>query len=354
MSHEEPLKTSIGLRRALRGWSQNELAERSRIPRTTISAIEGERLSPSVATALTLARVLECSVEELFGGFAGSLKKMLSQWAWAPRGELARYWEAEVGGRRMLYPVEELFLNGIPHDGVWQGGVERSARSSLAEKTLVMASCDPAAGLLASEYARASGFRLVVFSRGGSEALDLLKQGLVHVAGLHRSTKEQPERNVETVRACMGEGFQLVRAVRWQEGLALGVDNRTRSLRSATKQARRWALREKGSAARECLDELCEGKKVSGRTVRSHAAVVEAVRGGWADAGMCVQLVAEEAGLNFLPVRVEMLDFCFSDSFSRDPRLLALVHLLRSREHRKLMSELLGYDARETGDLIKL
>lgn len=327
------------------------LAQRANVPRTTISAIEGKKLTPSVTAALALARALECSVEELFGGDANELMGSLSQWAWSPRGEPSRYWEAEMDGRRLLYPVEDLVLNTMSHDGVWQGGIERATKISLAEETLVMACCDPAAGLLASEYARSSGFRLIVFSRGGSEALDLLKRGLVHVAGLHRSTKEQPDRNGETVRARLGEGFQLVRAVQWQEGLA--TSHRARSARTVVKQSRRWALREVGSAARECLDELCEGKGLSGRTVRSHTAVVEVVRGGWADAGVCVQLVAEEAGLNFWPVRTEFLDFCFSDSLARDARVLALIRLLRSREYRKLMSELSGYDARETGELVK-
>ncbi|MBX7158036.1 MAG: helix-turn-helix domain-containing protein [Verrucomicrobiae bacterium] len=342
----------MALRRAVKGWSQMMLSNRSGVPRTTISAIEGDKLAPSVATALALARALECSVEELFGGVDRETSSSLSHWAWMPRGESSRYWEAEVSGRRLLYPVEGLFLNAISHDGVWQSGVERGTKNVLAENTLVMACCDPAAGLLASEYARVSGFRLIIFSRGGSEALDLLKRGLVHVAGLHRSTQEQPDRNEETVRDRLGDNFQLVRAVQWQEGLVLGAENHVRSARSAVKQARRWALREKGSAARECLDELFDGKSVSGRTVRSHSAVVEAVRGGWADAGVCVQLGAEEAGLNFLPVRMEFLDFCFENSLARDARVLALIRLLRSRDYRGLISELPGYDARLTGEFI--
>ena len=49
-----------------RQWSQADLAQRAGISRAAVSAIEGERLSPSVATALALAAVFECSVEELF------------------------------------------------------------------------------------------------------------------------------------------------------------------------------------------------------------------------------------------------------------------------------------------------
>jgi molybdate-binding protein len=69
---------------------------------------------------------------------------------------------------------------------------------------------------------------------------------------------------------------------------------------------------------------------------------------------VCVQLAADEAGLNFLPVRTEMLDFCFADSLARDPRGQALIRLMRSRSHRRLVSELPGYDARETGELLQL
>ena len=57
---------SVLARRRAREWSQADLARRAGISRAAVSAIEGERLSPSVATALALAAVFECSVEELF------------------------------------------------------------------------------------------------------------------------------------------------------------------------------------------------------------------------------------------------------------------------------------------------
>jgi molybdate-binding protein len=80
--------------------------------------------------------------------------------------------------------------------------------------------------------------------------------------------------------------------------------------------------------------------------------VAEAVSGGWADAGICVQLSAEEAGLRFLPVRAERLDFCFARTMQHDPRVQALIRLLRSRSYRALMSDLPGYDTRMTGEIV--
>jgi molybdate-binding protein len=223
----------------------------------------------------------------------------------------------------------------------------------MAEKTLVLACCDPAAGLLASAYARESGFRLLVMERGGGAALELLKLGLVHLAGLHRSTPDRPERNAETVRERLGDGYRLIRAASWQEGLALPVGDRSHTPSSIARQPRRWALREKGSAARECLDELLAGQPASGKPVHGHSAVAEAVRAGWANAGVCVQLTAEDAGLHFIPVRTEILDICYSDLLAHDPRMLALIRLLRSRSHRRLISELPGYDASETGEITR-
>lgn len=342
----------VALRRAARNWSQVELARRARIPRSSVSALEGKRLTPSVTAALAVAGALDCSVEELFGGGARPPLPGGPEWAWRPAGEPCRYWEAEVSGRRWWYPVESPALNSSAHDGVWRGGAEHETARGVAEQTLVLACCDPAAGLLAAEYARASGFRLLVLPRSGAVALDLLKRGLVHAAGLHRSTEEYPNRNAATVRAELGNGYRLLRAARWTEGLALAAADRARSADAVLRTSRRWALREPGSAARECLEEWSGRRRLAGRVVDAHSAVAQAIRAGWADAGVCVKLSAAEAGLNFIPLRAEALDLCLAGSQVRDPRIQALIRLLRSRPYRRLVSELPGYDARETGNLL--
>jgi putative molybdopterin biosynthesis protein len=343
----------VQARRKSRNWSQAELAKRAGISRTEVSAIEGRRLTPSVTAALSLAAALECSVEELFGRSETSSPQQ-SEWAWLPRANSCRYWEAEVNRRRLLYPVEAVGLNPLSHDGIWEKGVFRELSSAPGSTTLTLACCDPAAGLLAAEYARATGFRLLIFPRNGNAALDLMRQQLVHVAGLHRSTAENPQRNAQTVSAQIGENYRLLRAARWEEGIALPANDQTRSTNSVARCPRRWAARETGSAARECLDELLEGRRFSGREVNGHSAVAEAVRAGWAEAGVCVRFSAEEAGLNFLPMRTEALDFCFSASLQHDPRVQALIRLLRGRAYRRLVSELPGYDARETGEMMSV
>jgi molybdate-binding protein/DNA-binding XRE family transcriptional regulator len=342
MSTDATPENCVRFFRAERGWSQAELAQRAGISRTAVSAIEGRRLVPSVAAALALAAALDCTVEELFA--PQRVAEPGSRWAWPPPALPWRYWQAEVGGKTLLFPVETISsASGLPHDGLCGVTTRMPEMSPVARQTLVVACCDPAVGLLANLYARMSGLRLVVISRSSQQSLELLAQGLVHVAGLHLASREHRERNTEAVRAKLGDGYQLLRVCRWQEGLAVAKDQRARSIRSLAGARLRWIGREPGSAAHECMAEMLPGKVSARRIARDHRGVAEAIRSGWADAGVCLRLVCEEAGLNFLPLRDEYFEFCFPVSMEADPRLSALVRVIRSAEYRRMMSELPGY-----------
>jgi transcriptional regulator with XRE-family HTH domain len=51
---------SVRISRELQGLSQNELARRTEIPQSTLSAIENDRINPGVERAKVLARALKC------------------------------------------------------------------------------------------------------------------------------------------------------------------------------------------------------------------------------------------------------------------------------------------------------
>lgn len=341
---------SVQSLRLAREWSQADLAKRAGISRAAVSAIESSRLTPSVTAALSLAGVLGCTVEELFGRTADAAC-CESGWAWPAWQEPCRYWEAEVFGKRFFYPMEAMTFNPLPADGIWKNGVAHSSHSNTPETTLTLATCDPVAGLLAHEYARESGFRMLVFPRGGAAALGLAQERVIHVAAVHRSTDRAPARNATSAKEFLGPNARLLRVVTWESGVALPSTNRARSVKSLSKNVKQWAARESGSAARECLDDLLEGKTPVGREVDGHHSVAEAIRAGWADAGICVKLPAVDAHLNFLPIQTEALDFCFHSSIENDPRIQALIRVLRSRRYRQMIDELPGYDARLTGEL---
>lgn len=351
MSDANPHPNRVKAHRVMRQWSQAELAKRAGVSRAAVSAIEIGRLAPSVNAALALASALRCTVEELFGGGIATPGDQ-AEWAWPPANFPIRYWQAQVGARILRYPVESTAAGVVAHDGVSRNEAPlKVSDRKLASDTLVMACCDPAAGFLASEYCRSSGHRLLVLPRSSQKALQLLKEGLVHVAGVHLTTATKSDGNRHAVLANVGAGFSLVTVAHWEEGIAVSPSTRVRTVRDALRARLRWIGREPGSGAGECLDELL-GKRARPRRIAfDHRGVTEAVRCGWADVGVCLRLVSEEAGLGFFSVRQEAYELCFATEAAMDPRLQALVHVLRSNAYRNLLRELPGYDPKEIGQL---
>lgn len=335
--------------RLAKGWSQAELAERAGISRAAVSAIEMNRLVPSVSTALALAAVFECSVEDLFGA---PRQNESVEWAWQPSMKLNRYWQAVVGQRHLKYPVEATSMSSLPHDGVGEGVQAKPRESDDPRRTLVLASCDPAAGLLATEFNRVTGFRMIVLQRSSRKALELLKQDLIHAAGIHFATSDSPDCNEREVELSLGQDgpHQLLRLADWQEGLAIGQGASVSSVSAAFKSKLRWIGREPGSAARQCLEELAPQWPAPKRIAFDHRGVAEAIRQSWADIGICHRLTAEEAGLRFIPVRQEGFDLCYSSETADDPRMKGLHQFIRSSRYRTLFGELPGINTRHAGD----
>ncbi|HZZ71613.1 MAG TPA: substrate-binding domain-containing protein [Pirellulales bacterium] len=342
------LKNTVRRQRIARGWSQEELARRSGISRAGISAIEIERVVPSAAAALQLAATFQCRVEDLFSLSSGG--GLGPAWAWPPAREPCRYWEAEVAGRIFRYPLEANGLGVLPADGTARDGEFFTEAAHEPGRTLVLACCDPAVGLLVHQLAADSGVRLIVIPRSSHAALGLLKQGLVHLAGLHLSSAGS-EGNAQVVAAELGAGYRLVHSAVWQAGLALQPGTRIRSPRGAAQARLRWVGREIGSGARQCLNELLGKRAVFRRIAYDHRGVAEAVRCGWADVGVSLRLTSEERGLEFLPVREEAYDLCYAAALEGDPRMAALLQTIRSVRYRRALGELVGYDSAATGTI---
>lgn len=346
------------------GWSQEELASRSGVSRAGVSAIETGRLVPSTAAALALASAMGTTVESLFRLPGNQPRMGETTWAWPPPSMPWRYWRAQVAGRAYLYPVEDSPIGLVPHDGMaGPSGGEAAARSDPA-RTLVLACCDPAAGLLAAELARQEDIRLIVLPRSSGAALELLERGLVHAAGIHLARDDRPEGNAAAVLArCSAMGsttiqhrWQLLRIAGWDEGIALAPGLALGSVRDVLAARLRWVVREPGSGARQCLDELLQSPDRP-RNPRSwpvafdHRGVAGAIRGHGADAGICLRLAGEEAGLRFLSVRREAYDLCLADDARDAPLVRALIRVVRSEPYCRLLADLPGYDTARTGEL---
>jgi molybdate-binding protein/DNA-binding XRE family transcriptional regulator len=347
------IRNRVSDHRTTRGWSQDELARRSGLSRTAISAIETDRVVPSTAAALALAAVFGCRVEELFC-LAKAVRRNEPTWAWPPSGDSCRFWHAVVGAQTLLYPAERTFIGALPADGSLRTGAYELRAHADPDQTLVVAGCDPAVGLLAAELAHSTSVRVLPLIRSSRQALDLLHRNAVHVAGVHLQDHDAPGGNERAVRETLGPGYTLLRVARWQEGLALAPGLGIRSIRQAVSANLRWVGREPGSGARRCLDSILKDHhplpKGYNHVAGDHSGVVETIRTGWAQAGVCVRLSAAEAGLDFLVAREEDYDLCYRNDSEHDPRIQALVRVVRSQAFRRSLGELPGYHASATGE----
>lgn len=349
---EKPLRNHIKQFREEHGWSQQELAERARLSRAGVSAIEIGKLVPSTAAALSLARIFSCQVEDIFQLEVAEEWR----WAWSPSHEPCRYWRAEVGNNLFLFPAEPSPLGTLPHDGLYRDDSFFDRMSPDPTRTLVVASCDPAIGILASEFARTTNFRMLVLPRSSLQSLKLLRDGLVHVAGLHLAAIHEPEKNASIAHEVLNVPFRLLRVANWQEGLVLASGLGLSTVKQALAADLRWINREPGSGARQVLDEVFQDAPVPQAIpcTCDHNGVVTAVQSGLADVGVSVALAAEGAGLDFISIRKEAYDLCIPEAFEDDPRVRALIDVVRSKLFKSLLGDLPGYDNKQTGEMTNL
>ncbi len=328
-----------------KGLSQAELARRARISRSGLAAIEREELVPSVHAALALCRALGTSVEDLFA----SPPTEAPAWAWMPSRLPCGFWRVDLPDGERLLPAEGEHPACPPCDGWFDGGLLHFEGGE-PRRTLVLACCDPAAGLLVARLAQ-EGVRLVVLQRSSGEALELLAAGAVHVAGLHLAGEHDSRGNSHLAGARLGPGYRLVRLALWEEGVACLPSGVGGGLGRLIRPAVPWVGRRSGAGARACQDLVLGSRAAPGNLASDHSGVVAAIRQGWAQAGICPRFVAEAAGLGFFPVRREPFDLCHAEVLEEDPRLQALHRAIRCRAFQQRLSCLPGYDLEGVGEI---
>lgn len=60
------MRNDLAARRAERGWTQADLAERLGVSRQTVISIERDRFDPSLPLAFAIAQAFGCRIEEVF------------------------------------------------------------------------------------------------------------------------------------------------------------------------------------------------------------------------------------------------------------------------------------------------
>jgi molybdate-binding protein len=95
-----------------------------------------------------------------------------------------------------------------------------------------------------------------------------------------------------------------------------------------------------------------EDLKTFGRSLSSHTDVADAIRHGKADAGLAIEAVAREQGLDFLPLVWERYDLVVRRMEYFEPPLQRLFAFARTDLFREHAKSLAGYDVAGTGAVI--
>jgi len=358
--------------RQKRGFSAADLAQRAGISRQTIYAIESGSYVPNTAVALRLARTLEVTVEDLFALPADAPTSPLptEQVTLLPHPDAPR-----AGDPMQLCRVDRRTMASSPSPVPWYLPtadavlVEAPAQTGkatvqlfhneydLANRILV-AGCDPGISVLARHVLRA-GVELVVAQRNSSQALALLKQGAIHVAGTHLRDEASGESNLPAIhRLFARNSVAVVSLAVWEEGLVLAPGN-PKSIRSVADFARRDVSivnREAGAGSRQLLDAHLDrlglaSQKVRGydRLAGGHLQAAWRVRTADADCCIATRAAARVFGLDFIPLATERYDLAIRRQHLDYPPVAALLDTLNRASFRRELEGLGGYDTTAAG-----
>lgn len=308
------------------GLSQEELSKLVGIPRTTISAIESGRAVPSVDYAIKLAKVLGCSVEDLFG------QEELIPFPGFEKGLFVSY---KVGHRKILFPISLVEKKESPEGFLKKDGVEWFEKRHTP--TYAFAGCDPSFSLL-YEALREEGIRLLVINQSSMKALELLKASLVHLAGVHMGSFEE---NVRIAKQFLGKGYRVLRLFSWEEGIAVKRNPSLKDLRKGL-----WLVREEGSGARKVFEEIRTDMDIANYKIVSggHEKIAFSLKEGFGDAGITTKAYALEYGLEFIGVKWEDYCLCYREEMEEDKDFLKLLDFLKGKRYARVLSYLPGYE----------
>lgn len=360
--------------RKSRGIGASDLARRVNVSRQTIYAIEAGTYVPNTEVALHLARELEVSVDEIFSlrdvvhRPPESLAAELLSAAEPLNGQPVRI--CQIGSRWIGIPVSASPYYMPEADGIVERTGRTGGRANLvvfakqeaAQKRLVLAGCDPAAGLLSRMVERISGVEIVAAAASSRRALSWLKEGKVHIAGSHLEDPKSGEFNLPFIRKEFpDDDFSVVTFARWEAGLVLAPGN-PKAIRKVEDLARknvRFVNREPGSGSRALLDELLQKAGVDAakllgydRVAFGHLAAAYGVLSHDADACLATRSAAQTFGLDFIPLRSERYDLVMRKRTIDLPAAKALLDVLQRAALRRKLEALAGYDTAETGTLL--
>jgi excisionase family DNA binding protein len=209
---------------------------------------------------------------------------------------------------------------------------------------------------------RESGCELAILVAGSTAGMQRLLAGQAVACGLHLPDPASGDYNATALTDSLpGLDFVVIEWARRQQGLVLAPGNPAKigAVADLRRRGVRVATRQPGSGTALLLARLlgdvglsADDLKTTGRPLSSHTDVADAVRQGRAEAGLAIEAVAREQGLDFIPLLWERYDLVVRrvEYFERPlQRLLAFIRTDLFREHAMSLG---GYDVANTGTVL--
>lgn len=368
------LENSLSQLRTARGLSAAQLADAVGISRQTIYAIESGDYLPNTAVALKLAAAMGVAVEQIFKVEKSELSTNHAEAEVLTHGDPIKPGQPLQLCRvddRLIAVAPELGTWSLPHaDGVATHapkGAKQSNKTlvklfeplSTFERRLLIAGCDPGISVLARHLQR-QGVDLVVEHRNSLRALQLLHDGVIHVAGCHIRDEKTGESNLPAIlRLFRRQDVAVLSFTLWQEGLVVAHGN-PRKIRGVADAARpRISIvnRDIGAGSRLLLDEHLHQLGISTRSVRGydriangHLPAARRVQSGEADCCVATEAVARILGLDFVPLESVRYDLVVRKRHLHLPQVQALFDTLTRVGFRRELECLGGYDTSQSGE----
>jgi molybdate-binding protein len=226
---------------------------------------------------------------------------------------------------------------------------------------ILVAGCDPGISVL-SRYVQAADVELVLAHRNSSQALSLLKEGCVHVAGTHLRDEASGESNLpEISRLFPKNSVAVISFAVWEEGIltARGNPKNIRGIGDLSSEQVSFVNREKGAGSRLLLDSRLKKLGMEARDVRGydnlapgHLPAAWQVQSGTVDCCLSTRAAARVFGLNFIPLVSERYDLVIRKQHLDMPNMQNLLDTLSRSDFRRELEGLGGYDTRVSGQRV--
>ena len=247
------------------------------------------------------------------------------------------------GGKRKVNARVQIFGNG------WNNPAR-----------ILIAGCDPSSPILAHSLRRQGCELVISFENNSSRALELLRDGLVHIAGTHLLDEVTGKADFLPITEMFPRNsVAVVSYAMWQEGLivARGNPKKVSGIHDLLRDDVQFTNREPGSGCRRLLDNLLakHGIKSDGvhgynNVTQGHLPAVRRVHTGEVDCCIGLQSGAHSLGLDFIPLIRKPYHLVIRRKQLDLPPVQTLLETLRRGSFRREMEACTEYDMRTAGE----